>query len=95
MREPQRIELTDETWVWSVRASTDRSFRSRAEAAAYLLFLLFIQQCLLLVTMLVQRNRSAPILRRVVVALATIIIELAIDHLSAARGRQAELPASR
>jgi hypothetical protein len=47
------------------------------------LLLPFIQQCLLLVTMLVQRNRSAPILRRVVVAVATIVIELAIDHLSA------------
>jgi hypothetical protein len=32
------LDQTDETWIWSVRASTDRSFRSRAEAAAYLLF---------------------------------------------------------
>jgi hypothetical protein len=32
------LDQTDETWIWRVRASTDRSFGSRAEAAAYLLF---------------------------------------------------------
>jgi hypothetical protein len=32
------FDETTETWIWRIRASTDRLFGSPAEAAAYLLF---------------------------------------------------------